>query len=192
LDPTSDDDLFIKVPNTLAAHNHLPPFDSSPLFNAQDLPILSASYSDFDQLSADLESLSLNPSAFASSHTTPSISSFSPPSQLSPSLPTSSPFIMTTPMPVFGKCAALIFNPRHLNEIDCFFIQLESLFARSTIVLDAEKKKYISVYINRNTAETWEALEEYTDNTKTYHDFKDKLLQLYHQVTLKWILTNLD
>jgi hypothetical protein len=95
-------------------------------------------------------------------------------------------------MPVFGERAAPIFNPRHPNEIGRFFTQLESLFIRSAVVLDAEKKKYASVYVDGNTAETWEALEEYTDITKTYHDFKDKLLQLYHQVTLKWILTDLD
>ena len=57
---------------------------------------------------------------------------------------------------------------------------------------EADKKKYASVYVDGNTAKTWEALEEYTDVAKTYLEFKAKLLELYHQVTLKWILTDLD
>ena len=99
---------------------------------------------------------------------------------------------MTTPMPVYGERAAPVFNPKNPNEIGRFFTQLESLFIRSSVANEAEKKKYASVYVDGNTAETWEALEEYTDVAKTYLEFKTKLLELYHQVTLKWILTDLD
>ncbi len=95
-------------------------------------------------------------------------------------------------MPVFGERAAPIFNQKRPNELGRFFTQLESLFIRSTVVLDAEKKKYASTYVDGDTAETWEALEEYTDAAKTYLEFKAKLLELYHQDTLKWIITDLD
>ncbi len=191
-EPTSDDELFVQVPEELAAHNNLPPLDSSPLFTTQDLPLFATQSIDFEQLSTDLENLSLNPSDFASTHSTPSITSSSPLIQQTNILSTSLSFTMTTPMPVFGERAAPIFNPKRPNEIGRFFTQLESLFVRSTVALDAEKKKYASTYVDGDTAETWEALEEYTDATKTYIDFKDKLLELYHQVTLKWILTDVD
>ena len=95
-------------------------------------------------------------------------------------------------MPVYRERAAPVFNPKNPNEIGRFFTQLESLFIRGTVMDGAKKKKYASVYVNGNTAETWEVLEEYTDAAKTYLEFKAKLLELYHQVTLKWILTDLD
>ena len=53
-------------------------------------------------------------------------------------------------------------------------------------------KSYVTSYVDADTADTWEALAEFKDATKTYDDLKDRLLELYNQITLKYILTDLD
>ena len=53
-------------------------------------------------------------------------------------------------------------------------------------------KSYVTSYVDADTADTWEALAEFKDTTKTYDDLKDRLLELYNQITLKYILTDLD
>ena len=95
-------------------------------------------------------------------------------------------------MPMRGERAAPTFNPKKPSELTRFFAQLEALFTRSNIQDDGEKKKYVTSYLDSDVADTWEALEEFTSNTKTYQEFKDCLFDLYNQVTLKYILADLD
>jgi len=95
-------------------------------------------------------------------------------------------------MPVYGERAAPTFSPNRPNEIRRYFAQLERLFARSNITTDAIKKSYVTSYVDADTADIWEALTEFKDVSKTYDDLKDRLLELYNQISLKYILTDLD
>src|SRR5438445_13285973 len=95
-------------------------------------------------------------------------------------------------MPVYGECAAPTFSPNRPNEIRRYFTQLEQLFTQSNITANATMKSYVTSYVDADTADTWEALAEFKDATKTYDDLKDRLLKLYNQITLKYILTDLD
>ena len=81
---------------------------------------------------------------------------------------------MATPlMPVYGERAAPTFSPNRPNEIRRYFTQLERLFTRSNITADATMKSYVTSYVDADTADTWEALAEFKDATKTYDDLKD-------------------
>lgn len=182
---SSDDSLFISVPEESAAHNQLSP-PLSPLYTEQDITTYFDSQIDFDQLSINLEQLSITPTDL---NLTPSSNNQTLAS--SPTVPTPST-TMTTPMPVFGERAAPVFNSTRPNELGRYFDQLETLFARCGVTNDIDKKKYTVAYVDVDTADTWVYIPEYGDATKTYHDFKDVLSNLYRQTALKYIITDLD
>ena len=98
----------------------------------------------------------------------------------------------TVLMSICGEHAAPTFNLKKLSELTRFFTQIEALFARSNVQDNEKKKKYVTSYIDSDVVDTWEALKEFTDNTKTYQEFKNCLFDLYNQVTLEYILADLD
>jgi len=55
-----------------------------------------------------------------------------------------------------------------------------------------EKKQYASSYVSSKVADTWEALTEFSNPQVTYQTFKDRLFKIYNQVSLRYILSNLD
>jgi hypothetical protein len=95
-------------------------------------------------------------------------------------------------MPIRGERSAPLFDQKEPSELGRYFKQLETLFARCTIDDDEEKKQYATSYIKSSVADSWEALPEFTDAQKTYKDFKDRLFELYNQVSLRYILADLD
>ena len=95
-------------------------------------------------------------------------------------------------MPLRGERSAPIFDKSEPNKLSCYFRQLETLFTRCGIVNDTEKKEYAALYMKADVAETWEALPEYSDNTKTFVQLKDRLFEVYNQVALCYILSDLD
>ena len=101
---SSDESLFIAVPEESATHNLLSP-PLSPLYNEQDITTYFDTLADFDQLSINLESLSITPTDLDRSPSVP-VQTIATTSQ-TPSKPS---ITMTTPMPVFGERAAPIFN----------------------------------------------------------------------------------
>ena len=61
-----------------------------------------------------------------------------------------------------------------------------------TINMDNEKKSYMVSYIEAEVVDSWKALAEYSDANSTYQDFKNCLLELYNQVALRYIISDLD
>ena len=95
-------------------------------------------------------------------------------------------------MPMRGERSAPTFDPKKPNKLIRFFKQLEALFARCNITDEADMKRFATSYLDSDVADTWEALEEYTDVNKTYQELKTRLNNLYNQVSLKYILADLD
>ena len=95
-------------------------------------------------------------------------------------------------MPLRGERGAPTFDKTEPNDLNRYFRQLETLFARCTIADDEEMKLHAVTYVKADVAETWEALPEFTDNTKTFREFKDRLFEIYNQVSARYILSDLD
>ena len=100
---------------------------------------------------------------------------------------------MATPtMPVRGERGAPVFDPKQPNDLNRYFTQLEALFARCEVELERDKKHFATIYVEASTADSWEALSEYSDPDKTYADLKRKLQQIYNQGEMRYILADLD
>ena len=95
-------------------------------------------------------------------------------------------------MPLRGERSAPTFNETEPNDLIRYFKQLETLFTRSTIQPDADKKEYATSYVKAEVAESWEAIPEFADAAKTYAQFRDRLKELYNQTALRYILSDLD
>jgi hypothetical protein len=95
-------------------------------------------------------------------------------------------------MPIRGERSAPLFDQKEPSELGRYFKQLELLFTRCTIIDDKEKKEYATSYVRSNVADSWEALPEFTNEQKTYQDFKERLYELYNQSSLRYLLADLD
>ena len=95
-------------------------------------------------------------------------------------------------MPIRGERSAPLFDQKEPSELSRYFKQLEMLFTRCKIDDDEEKKTYATSYVKSNVADSWEVLPEFTNNQKTYKDFKERLFELYNQSSLRYILADLD
>ena len=169
---SSDDSLFIPVPNDLETHNLLSP-PLSPLYTEQDITTYFDAPIDFDQLSIHLENLSITPTDLDLSPSSRHLTIPSTPAVSTPSI------AMMTPMPVFGERAAPVFNSSRPNELGRYFDQLEALFNRCGVTDKGDKKKYAVAYVDIDTADTWIYIPEYADSNKTYLDLKNVLSKLY-------------
>jgi len=95
-------------------------------------------------------------------------------------------------MPLRGERSSPTFNQNQPNDLGRFFKQLETLFARCAIQTDAEKKDYVTSYVSSEVADTWEAIPEFTNPAKTFLEFRNRLFEFYNQVSLKYILADID
>jgi len=95
-------------------------------------------------------------------------------------------------MPIRGERGAPTFDQKQPNDLGRYFEQLETLFVRCQVQDDANKKKFTVSFVGSTVADSWEALPEYKDNTKTYVHFKECLFKIYNQVSLRYILSDLD
>ena len=73
-----------------------------------------------------------------------------------------------------------------------YFVHLDRLFARCAITSSLEKKEYVTSFLEGDIAECWEALPEFIDPTKTYAQFRYRLLDLYNQITNRYTVYDLE
>jgi hypothetical protein len=100
---------------------------------------------------------------------------------------------MATPvMPIRGERSAPTFDQSQPNDLGRYFKQLETLFTRCAIQSDTEKKEYATSYVTSEVADTWEAIPEFTNPAKTFVEFRDRLFEIYNQVSLRYILADID
>ncbi|KLO04804.1 hypothetical protein SCHPADRAFT_840191 [Schizopora paradoxa] len=60
-----------------------------------------------------------------------------------------------------------------------YFEDVEMCIEECAIESERMKKRYLVRYTDATTAETWESLAEYGDDTKTYKDFKNAVIGLF-------------
>ena len=82
-------------------------------------------------------------------------------------------------MPVRGKRAAPSFDRTKPRELGRFFEELEYLFDRAALTKDSDMKKHVLRYVEFEVEQIWKTFAEYTDQTKTYKDFKNAILVHY-------------
>ena len=95
-------------------------------------------------------------------------------------------------MPFRGERSAPLFDQTQPRTIKQYFAQLDALFTRCAITSDLEKKDFATSFITWDIAETWEALPEFSKPTSTFAAFKDRLLDIYNQTTLRYTISDLN
>ena len=82
-------------------------------------------------------------------------------------------------MPARGERGAPSFDRTKPRELVRFFEELEYLFTRAALDKETDKKKHVLRYVDFEIEQIWKTFSEYTDQTKTYVDFKNAILVHY-------------
>ncbi|CDO72058.1 hypothetical protein BN946_scf184962.g1, partial [Trametes cinnabarina] len=83
------------------------------------------------------------------------------------------------PMPARGHATAPTFDPEQPRTLRRFFQDLETLFERSGVEADRQKKEWVVRYLPINVAELCKSLPEYYADDKSYEDFRQAIIALY-------------
>ncbi|CDO74527.1 hypothetical protein BN946_scf184997.g2 [Trametes cinnabarina] len=83
------------------------------------------------------------------------------------------------PMPARGHATAPTFDPEQPRTLRRFFQDLETLFERSGVEADRQKKEWVVRYLLINVAELCESLPDYYADDKSYEDFRQAIIALY-------------
>ncbi|CDO77309.1 hypothetical protein BN946_scf184763.g3, partial [Trametes cinnabarina] len=83
------------------------------------------------------------------------------------------------PMPARGHATAPTFNPEQPRTLRRFFQDLETLFERSGVEEDHQKKEWVVCYLPIDVAELCKSLPEYYAGGKSYDDFHQAIIALY-------------
>ncbi|KAI9060949.1 hypothetical protein FKP32DRAFT_1576974, partial [Trametes sanguinea] len=83
------------------------------------------------------------------------------------------------PMPARGHTTAPTFDPAQPRTLRRFFQDIETLFERSGIDADEARKSWVVRYLPIDVADLCESLPEFSDDAKTYDDFKAAVIALY-------------
>jgi hypothetical protein len=89
----------------------------------------------------------------------------------------------TVHMPARGKNSAPVFDKARPRELSRYFSDLQSLFAKANVTLDADKKDYVVYYVDFDTEQIWKTFTEFASAISTYDDFKDAILVHYPDAT---------
>ncbi|KAI0946841.1 hypothetical protein AcW1_010182 [Taiwanofungus camphoratus] len=97
-------------------------------------------------------------------------------------------------MPPRGHSTAPIFDPTEVRLLRRYFQDIEVFFTQCRIVDDAEKKSWAIRYPSIDIADLWETLKSFSDQIKTYAQWKADVLALYPGTndTRKWSLADMD
>jgi hypothetical protein len=82
-------------------------------------------------------------------------------------------------MPMRNERAAPTFDSSKPRELSRYFEDLEQLMRRAAIDTEEEKKQQVLRYLDFNTEQIWKTFPEFSDNNKTYQNFKDAILVHY-------------
>ncbi|KAJ6461844.1 hypothetical protein C8R47DRAFT_993378 [Mycena vitilis] len=82
-------------------------------------------------------------------------------------------------MPARGDRNAPQFDSQKPRELLRYFSDLQYLFTRSNVTDSTEKKQHATRFLTVDDQDVWETLDEFTDATKTYEEFKRAVLNLY-------------
>ena len=97
-------------------------------------------------------------------------------------------------LPTRNECQAPTFDDSRPEELERYFSDLEILFDRHAITDHQERKRAAVQYLKIHTESLWKTEDSYSDQTKTYADFKADIYKLYPEASRDWTYTirNLD
>jgi hypothetical protein len=161
--------LLDEVPSDQATHNTLAPL-RSPIFSPSEFPSPSTSDSE-----TEISQF------FATPLLTPTQNSFTQSYQFPPSLPPIPTIAaMTTyTMPTRNERSAPTFDSSKPRELSRYFEDLEQLMNRAAIETEQAKKEQVLRYVDFSMEQIWKTFPAFSDNTKSYQQFKDAILVHY-------------
>jgi hypothetical protein len=97
-------------------------------------------------------------------------------------------------MPARGDRNAPQFDSQKPRELPRYFSDLQYLFMCAQVTDSTEKKQHTPRFLTVEDQDIWETLDEFTDATKTYDEFKRAVLNLYPgtDADRKYSLADLD
>ena len=100
--------------------------------------------------------------------------------------------MLLTDMPGRGECSIPTFDDTRSEELPRFFDDLELLLGRYNVI-DKNKHKQVALrYLSFQTETLWKMAEAWTDQTKTYQEFRDEIYKLYPGSLGNWTYTMQD
>ena len=82
-------------------------------------------------------------------------------------------------LPGRSERSAPKFDDSQPEELERYFADLEGLFDLHGVNVGQERKQGALKYLKVQTENLWKTAESWTDNTKTYDEFKDEIFKLY-------------
>ncbi|KAJ7831041.1 hypothetical protein B0H13DRAFT_1578685, partial [Mycena leptocephala] len=97
-------------------------------------------------------------------------------------------------MPARGDRNAPQFDSQKPRELLRYFSDLQYLFGRANVTDSTEKKQHATRFLTVEDQDIWETLDEFTDASKSYDEFKRAVLSLYPgtDADRKYSLADLD
>ena len=101
-------------------------------------------------------------------------------------------------MPVRGDRTCPVFNEADPRSLSRYFADLEALFRKHSVPDDAaaqaDRKNFAVRYLSWAIEASWSSLDEFTEQTKTYDDFKKAVFELYPGVSTvpEWTVEDLQ
>ena len=98
------------------------------------------------------------------------------------------------PMPSRGDRSAPTFNTKQPHELCRYFVDLEFMFDRAGVIDRVDKKRHTCRYVDIDTSELWETLDEYSNAAKSFDDFKIAVHALYpgSDEERRWSVADMD
>jgi hypothetical protein len=96
-------------------------------------------------------------------------------------------------MPARGHSTAPKFSPTQPRELRRYFEELEVLFARCQVTNDIERKKHACRYLDIDTSDFWQSINEYATAT-IYESWKTAIYKLYpgSEDNHRWTMNDMD
>ena len=82
-------------------------------------------------------------------------------------------------LPVRSERATPSFDDSQPEELQRYFMDLEVLLAQNNIIANQEQKQVVLKYLKIRTKSLWKTTKAWSDQTKTYNDFKAEVGKLY-------------
>jgi hypothetical protein len=86
-------------------------------------------------------------------------------------------------LPARGERSAPTFDDSQPEELERYFADLQALFDRHTVNDENERKLAALKYLKFRTESLWKTTDAWTDQTKTYDEFKAEVYSLYPGAT---------
>ena len=82
-------------------------------------------------------------------------------------------------LPSRSKREVLKWDDADCNSVERYFEDLQRLFEKHAVHSSAGRKAAALQYVPTSVSRAWKSYTEYSDATKTYHDFTEKVLSFY-------------